>query len=246
VLGILQRALELPAIARVAADPKSAAELRNPTFGHVRVRQLGGEALTIRPGTSDATVVRTTFTGKQHLPPVTHPALILDLGANIGSTMAHMAHMFPDAIIAGVELDPDNFALCEKNVAPWADRVRLIEAAVWVTDGSVHFQRDSGRENGSHIADQGPAVRSVSMSSLVAEFGPPDYVKMDIEGAERDILRAEAEWAAHVRSIKVELHGRYTPAECIADLTRLGFRARVLQEPWWPPSRGRPCVIGLR
>jgi FkbM family methyltransferase len=190
--------------------------------------------------------VRTTFTGKQHLPPVSHPALILDLGTNIGSTVAHMAHMFPQALIAGVELDPANFALCTQNLAPWADRVRLIQAAVWVTDGTVHFQRDSGRENGSHIAEQGPAVRSVSMSSLVAEFGPPDYVKMDIEGAERAILRAETDWATQVRSIKVELHGRYTPAECIADLTRLGFNASVLPEPWWPPSRGRPCVVGLR
>jgi hypothetical protein len=63
-------------------------------------------------------VVRTTFTGKQHLPRVSHPAVIFDLAANIGSTVAHMAHEFPEAIAAGVEVDPDNLALCSRNVAP--------------------------------------------------------------------------------------------------------------------------------
>jgi hypothetical protein len=118
VLDTLQRALELPDIARVAADAKSASELRNPRFGIVRVRQLGGAPLTIRPGTSDATVVRTTFTGNQHLPPVSNPELIFDLGANIGSTVAHMAHEFPEAIAAGVQVASDNLALCSRNVAP--------------------------------------------------------------------------------------------------------------------------------
>jgi hypothetical protein len=37
--------------------------------------------------------------------------------------------------------------------------------------------------------------------------GPPDYVKMDIEGAERRLARENNGWLQRVGSIKVEVHG---------------------------------------
>jgi hypothetical protein len=48
---------------------------------------------------------------------------------------------------------------------------------------------------------------------------------MDIEGAERDVLTQNTEWAAQVGCIKVEVHGDYAPEECMSDLERLGFEA---------------------
>jgi hypothetical protein len=69
---------------------------------------------------------------------------------------------------------------------------------------------------------------------------------MDIEGAERDVLRDAGAWVEGVRSIKAEVHGSYTVDECMADLNRLGFSTHPEAQHWWPPSRGRPCVVGIR
>ena len=41
-----------------------------------------------------------------------------------------------------------------------------------------------------------------------------DYAKIDIEGAERELLRDNAGWAERVRTVNVEVHEPYTVEEC--------------------------------
>jgi hypothetical protein len=87
---------------------------------------------------------------------------------------------------------------------------------------------------------------AISLNTMLARFGGPvDYVKMDIEGSEREVLRTNTEWAAAVRSLKVEVHEPYTVGNCVRDLEALGFRA------WLDPahrsfSRGKTPVVALR
>lgn len=212
----------------------------------IKVRPLGGAAVRIRPQTSDREVLRSGLRGAAHLPPIPDPAVIWDLGANIGITVAHMAHLFPFARITGVELDPENYRLALENTRPWADRCELLNAAAWVEDGTVGFRRRPGREAGVKVAKGGDDVNAISLNRLLERTGPPDYVKMDVEGAERALLSENVEWASSTRSIKVELHGDYEVDACLADLGRLGFEAREAKQPWWPPNRGRPYVVGLR
>jgi hypothetical protein len=55
---------------------------------------------------------------------------------------------------------------------------------------------------------------------------------MDIEGAEREVLRANTGWASSVRRIGVEVHALYTVEEGLADLTALGFRPELDHRHW--------------
>jgi hypothetical protein len=83
-------------------------------------------------------------------------------------------------------------------------------------------------------------VRAVSLATLLREHGGPvDFLKIDVEGAERELLRGAAGWADAVRSLKVELHGDYAVEDCESDLRRLGFETRRDSHHW-------ACVIGLR
>ena len=192
-------------------------------------------------------MLRHTFQAGAHRAPVSDVSLIWDLGSNIGSTLADMAHRHPGAKIVGVEPDPANHALAVENTSPWSDRVTVLRAAAWTSDGTVSLARDAGREAGSRIAEDGEQVEAVSLNGLLERFGAPSYVKMDVEGAERALLRENTEWAASARSISVELHGSYTAGDCIADLRRLGFsRVWEAEEPWWPRARGRPTVEAVR
>jgi FkbM family methyltransferase len=182
----------------------------------------------LRPRSSDAIVVTETFVGRYHLPPIPLAGVrtILDLGANIGLTMAHLAALCPDARVVGVELDGNNAQLAQRNVARWSDRCLVIEGAVWVRDELLRYRLAEGEECGAVLAEDGPLeVKGFALGTLLARIGwdSVDYVKMDIEGAERTVLNENTEWASRVRSIKVETHDGYGREECAADLERLGF-----------------------
>ena len=220
----------------------------------LRLRPLDGQTIWARPGTADLWAIETLKRPPFHLPPAEldprEISMIWDLGANIGLTMSHLALACPLAKVIGVELDADNAALCRANVAPWGERCELIEGAVWTADGSVSYGRERGDELSFHVgADRSPGSRAVSAISLnrLLERHPSelsiDYVKMDIEGAEREVLRENTEWAQRVRSIKVEVHPPYTVDECRQDLGQLGFRTEV--EPTWDGD-GMPPIVGIR
>ena len=213
----------------------------------LRFREMPHATLALRPGTEDDSLAKDALFRRHHLPPQSIPpdALhrIWDLGANVGLTMAHMATLFPAAHILGVELDADNAALCRHNVSAWPDRCELVHAGVWMSDGTVSYTRDPDRPQSFHIASvqASASAPSISLNRLLQQCGweQVDYVKMDIEGAEREVLKHNTEWAARVRSIKVEVHHGYGVEECIEDLTRLGFHAT-------PIPRHRGGVTGIR
>jgi FkbM family methyltransferase len=168
--------------------------------------------------------------------------MIWDLGANIGLTMAHFAYRFPHARIVGVELDARNVALARENIAGWADRCVLIHAAAWSSDGEVRYHGWPGGTSTYMVtaAAEGTPVRAVSLATLLREYGGPvDYLKVDVEGAERELLRDGTAWAGEVRCVKVELHGDYGVDECQADLRRLGYTTRPDPHHW-------ACVIGVQ
>lgn len=210
----------------------------------LRLRPLGGGEVLVRPGTSDLGTVWGTFARRYHLPPpeLGVPGTIWDLGANIGLTMAHFAHLFPRARVLGVELDEDNVALARRNTAGWGDRCEVVHAAVWASDGEVRYRGWPGGTSNYQVtgAGEGTPVRAVSLAGLMREHaGPVDYLKIDVEGAERELLRDGAGWAEQVRCLKVELHGDYEVQECEADLRRLGLEA-------WPDPDHWACVVGMR
>jgi len=132
--GPIQELLRLAFVAaRVTQGPRSfLAYLRLSRIRHhegsggrvvrLRLRPLGGQVL-VRPSTSDIDTVWGTFAGGYHRgPPEVDSSgvrLLWDLGANIGLTMADLAHRHPAARVVGVELDPENAALARANLGPW-------------------------------------------------------------------------------------------------------------------------------
>ena len=251
----VQNTLRLAYVAtRVTSDVRSlrtfARLARQPSRGDsrstvaLRLRPLSGREVSVRPATSDLATVWGTFARRYHLPPpeIGSPGTILDLGANIGLTMAHYACLFPHAHVVGVELDGDNAALARQNVAAWADRCDVIHAAVWPHDGEVHYRGWPGGTSNYQVTDlpEDVPVQAVSVATLLSQLsGPVDFLKIDIEGAEHGLLQAGDAWASQARSVKVELHGNYSVDDCEADLQHLGFSTR--RDP-----NHRACVIGIR
>jgi FkbM family methyltransferase len=210
----------------------------------LRLRPLGGRPLTIRKGSSDLTVVWDTFVGRYHRPTLGEvrpdSRLILDLGANIGVTAADLACRFPDSRVIAVELDSENAVLCRANTVAWCDRVKVIEAAVWPEPGQIRYTIERGHEYSASIDETGTKVaRAVTISDLIQDDQIADYVKMDIEGAEREVLAAADQWCERVRAMKIEVHSPVTVDECIGALEPLGFTC-------WRDARHGACVVAVR
>jgi FkbM family methyltransferase len=213
------------------------------------IKSLGSKTVLCRPKTSDATVLWDTFYEGYHLPPeeMEHPKVILDLGANVGFTAAHFAFLYPEAKVIAVEMDSGNAAMAIKNIAPWASRCLLINAAVWTSDGEVIYGGEE--EWGFHVlagesAREGVrrSARALTIDTLLAENGlnKVDYMKMDIEGAEGDVLLHSGSWIDKVASMKVEIHSQDASYDfCESILSKAGFRC-------FPDKRHKHCIVAIR
>jgi FkbM family methyltransferase len=197
----------------------------------VRIKPLGGRAVELRPGTSDAQMLRETFRDNVHLPTKPRVRTIVDIGANIGVTVAHNALRHPEARIIAVELDAGNVELARRNTAEWADRVELRHGAAWTEDGEVTYLNDRGLEFGFRVTESGGATApAFSMETILASVPAGeriDLLKMDVEGVEaRLLVPSVPHWADRVDEIALQVHFDYTVDDCVRDLTALGFSAQ--------------------
>lgn len=122
---------------------------------------------------------------------------ILDIGAHTGSFALAALRQGAGTVVC-CEPDPANFSLLASNLAPYTDRVRLLQTAVWRSDHRVstlplHNPVDRRNTGANQIAlTGGVSVAAMSFDELVlglTEDGRRlQLVKLDCEGAEWPIL----------------------------------------------------------
>ena len=194
-----------------------------------RYAQALGREVQLRPGTDDQ-VFRETFVKQFHVPPEDiRPASVLDRGCTIGLTVAHFEMLWPNAEIIGIE----NCAVARRNCR----RARILNVAVAATSGTQTY---SGQEPwGFRLDPSGDrAVGARTLDALTHLFGgSADFVKMDIEGAEWDVVNAAGDWPERVGSLLIEIHsteGRRQAGidEMMGYLRDKGFTCRKHEAHW--------------
>ncbi len=139
--------------------------------------------------------------------------LILDCGANIGMATLFFKRQYPDARVISFEPDPAVFPLLAENVSRNAlTNIQLVRAALARENGSLAFYSDG--KYGSCLASTlgtspaaGWAATEVPSTRLRPYLGQEvDFLKMNIEGAEFDVLEDSADLLRMVREMVVEYH----------------------------------------
>jgi FkbM family methyltransferase len=161
---------------------------------------------------------------------------ILDLRSNIGLTIVHYANLYPEARILGIEMDLNNGNVCRSNIAPYARRCEVLLGAAWKEDGEISYEGDM--EWGFSITSESDRdtrrARAFSIPSLIDQLGVRrvDFVKMDVESAEREVLADAGRWSGRVRCMKVEVHPHPTlwPHACTTS-SAAGMRCEVRDHP---------------
>jgi FkbM family methyltransferase len=176
------------------------------------------EPIYFRPYTSDAGVFWTVFRqgGYACVGNVSNPSLIIDCGANAGYSALYFLQRYPNARVIAVEPDPANFALLEKNVAPFRDRVKLICAGVWSHATWLRMKEgpsDVGSEWAKQVRECNPGEESslpaVDIGTILKESGfeKISILKVDIERAETVVFAKNYEqWIHQVDNLAIELH----------------------------------------
>ena len=212
----------------------------------VPMRELDGRALYVRPGTTDMIMAVLDYRHGLHLPPAEVAAgqmgRIVELGVNAGGALAGLGARYPEARLLGAEPDSRNVALAERNLASFGTRARIVQTAIWDSDGDLAIEGTDAfgltvREvDSEHEKPAGAEiVPALTIDSLLAAHAPReeiDFMLMTIEGAEPRVLGAGGAWVQRVRSIRVELHEPmgYLADDCLAQLRALGFEARAMPD----------------
>jgi FkbM family methyltransferase len=201
------------------------------------------------------------FLRKQYqFEPESQEPVILDVGSNIGLATLFFKWVFPRARIVAFEPDPEAFAILTRNVSEnQLEEVLMLNQAVYDGDGSVYLYRDwatpgspqttTTRKQWAQIGEQVPATR---LSDYVE--GPVDFVKLDVEGAERAVIR-ELEATGKLGSVRgmvIEYHHHLDPdedelSELLGALERAGFgyqlEARGDRAPGLKPRRFQNILV---
>jgi FkbM family methyltransferase len=148
-----------------------------------------------------------------HFEAIDPAPFILDCGSNIGISILYFKHLYPAARILGFEPDPTIYPYTESNVLQNnLSDVRLIQAALAGEEGTLTLYSDGsfGSYLADHVPDEIPAgwvryeVPSVRLRDYLTE--PVDFLKINIEGAEWEVLADSAEELRQVSKMVIEYH----------------------------------------
>ena len=173
--------------------------------------------LWVRPNTSDVATFDEVFVTREYDLPCEQlsPRHILDLGANVGFTSVLFAAQWPEARILAVEPEPRNLALLKRNTGAYPG-IESLHAAVWARPATLAVLDPGADANAFRMveaAEGRDGIPAFTIPQLMERLGCAqlDLLKMDVEGAEAEILREAAEWLDRVGVLVVELHDRMVP-----------------------------------
>ena len=188
---------------------------------------IQGQPVFIRSATPDLKVALSSLAENEYADiECESPSVIIDAGANIGTSAIFFAMKYPRAKIYAVEPESGNFKMLVKNTSQF-ENVIPIRAALW----GKHERRTVQSRNTGHwgytVAEThnktestGQEIECITMGELMEQHGITEIslLKMDIEGGEKVVLENSASWINYVKIITIELHDRIC-AGCSAAFT---------------------------
>ena len=212
-----------------------------------KLRARGRDCFTVRCrdcGDDIGTIVEFFSRLRQLVPPdlpALEPRVVYDIGAHIGIASLFLATYYPSARFYGFEPLPSNYNFCRLNYEGLAAS-KAFPWAISSASGTRAFRFGEGDLRGGCLAGGAPPlstslrdqmevhVRSVHDLVATDKLDPPEFLKIDVEGAEFEVLTGLGVGERSVRRIWLETHGPEVRANCLEWLCAHGFAIRSLGE----------------
>lgn len=159
--------------------------------------------------------------------------VIIDCGANIGISVLYFKKLIPESNIYAFEADPAIYKILKKNIETNNCDAQLIERAVWTSNDELLTFGGLGGDAGSLFSKENCIqVKSVRLSDFLKTFDSIDLLKIDIEGAEIEVIKDCSNALFNVQKVFVEYHSfsdHKQELDVILNImTNQGFRYSIL------------------
>lgn len=141
--------------------------------------------------------------------------LVFDIGANIGAFTIAAGTKVPDCTVISLEPEPVTYSQLSANVElnDLDDRVMCRQIAVSGEIGRDTLHVAGVRNQGAHSlartfhhGDETVDVQTTTVDALSEEYGTPDVIKIDVEGAEAAVLRGMEETIRQGVKLQIDVH----------------------------------------
>lgn len=201
-----------------------------PKLLDVRPKAYPGVICSIRPQDSDLFVIAQVFGWNEYDLGVDrrnsvarlisaekklgNVPIIVDGGANVGYSALYFAETYPEATILAVEADIETYRILQHNCAGY-NRIKPIHAALWSHDHGVELSR-SKLSSWSHRVDDrvgSERIPSLRLDQVLTSIPRSRLIilKLDIEGAEREVCKASCQDVRNAPCVLVEPHDLQFP-----------------------------------
>ena len=181
-----------------------------------------GRTLPLRPAESDPFVIEQIFGAQQYRLPqkITEnlnllsrairkdrgTPVIIDGGANVGYSALFFSEVYPDAVVIAVEPDYEAYSLLE-NCCRGNQQIKPVHGALWCNNNGVQLYNKDQPSWARSVAEGG-TVPSYLLSDLLdmVEEPSPLLLKLDIEGAEYDVVESSGDLVSRFPCLMIEPH----------------------------------------
>ncbi len=178
--------------------------------GTIRSHQLFGKTVYFSSATEFVAGLKEIFIDKIYAQRLPDRPYIIDCGANIGLSVIYMKKQYPGAEIIAFEPDEENFNLLQTNIKSFNyENVQARKEAVWVENTMLQFASEgsmSSRIN-TEISENTVPVKAIKLKDYLDRT--VDFLKIDIEGAEFQVIMDITEQLQHVNNLFLEYHGSF-------------------------------------
>lgn len=155
--------------------------------------------------------------------------VILDCGANIGTSIVWFRQTYPAARIIAFEAEPAIGAVLTRNLQRnGISGVDIVQKAVWTDTDGLDFGSGDADAGSLFSETSRKRVPSVRLRDYLLRETRIDMLKIDIEGAETAVLLDCRDALTHVQNMFIEFHAYIghpqTLASVIQVLEEAGFR----------------------
>lgn len=158
--------------------------------------------------------------------------IIYDCGANLGLSCIYHKRWHPGARIKAFEADPAIAKLCQDNFnRNGLKDIELIASAVWTNEEGIELVSEGSDGASTFLSGHKVRVPSVDLKKELSRETRINLLKMDIEGAETEVLLHCGEELKKVEHLFVEFHSYkgypQTLDQVLGLLNNLGFRYHI-------------------
>jgi FkbM family methyltransferase len=164
----------------------------------------------------------------------TKTPVIFDCGANVGTSCAFFKHIYPQSRIIAFEPNAKITNYLLKNIKNNSlENIEVVEKAVWTTNNEIELGLEDADGSSIYLEKNKTKVESIRLKDYLDKEAVVDMLKMDIEGAEIEVLKDCRQSLNNVKNIFVEFHsyrnGTQKLSELIDVLESAGFRYFIMQ-----------------